>query len=229
MGTDHESRDAAAFRTRRSPEWVGVSWAAAGGILAGGLWPVLLMSTGRIGSARLLELSLDLFTVGALVGFVHGVALGLLARPATPARSVVWTVGSTAFWALVASLACWTPAFWMALSGPVRIQGGTAAQIGIGAGWLAGAGVVVWAVVEGSRAVTGLYERWPERGAGTALLVITFSVLVLVLLVLQPLVPGTESRLGAAGAVLVAGGITIWIAAPLVAVGLHRLPHRGAH
>ena len=210
--------------------WGMIAWAAAGGIGLGGLLVALMTLSGRLSGFGLFMTASGLFVVGALLGLVHAAVLGYLGRPAgTRPRDALGDLGRGAVYALVALPFAWIVTMWIALSMPAVYMDRTAALIGVGFGWVAGAAVVAAAAVAGWRMLRNAYGRWPEREAGTVLVGTTFAALLVLFLMDRPEIWGVHLRVTETGAVLLAAVLTVWLGGPAITVALRliqRLPGR---
>jgi hypothetical protein len=93
----------------------------------------------------------------------------------------------------------------------------------VGVAWLIGAVIVAIAVWHAWLALRNAYERWPDRKLGTALVAATFAALLVTFLARSPVLWGTPLVLNDIGAVLLAAFATIWVAGPMISIGLSAL------
>jgi hypothetical protein len=198
-----------------------VTWAVAGGVLAGGFLVGALTLAGRLSAADLFLTSTGLYLVGAALGALHGAVLGFLGRDAgVGRRQAAAALGLALAYTVPALAVAWVVTGWIAMTTLALYGGGTAALVFTGAAWLVGAALVAKAAVTGYRALRNGYARWQERVAGT--LVVTGGFAALVATLLNTHVWGTPYRMPASTLVLLALTITLWVVGPLATVGLRR-------
>lgn len=225
----HGSRDASASKRQRdehTPGRVALSWTLAGGVTAGGLLVASVTLSGSQSSGIAPTSTTVLFILGGLAGLFHGGVLGYLARdlghpPSRAVRSIALAVLSLP---LTAPLA-WLVALLIALTSAFLARGGVVPVMGVVAAWFLSLGLCLWAAWEGFRALKRAFLRWPERRAGTLIVVGILSILVLKFFLDRPEIWFTDLQVKGLGAVILALGATIWIALPVVLAALHLL-HR---
>ncbi len=201
-----------------------LSWALAGGILAGGLLPFSVAVAGTASSGAAPASVTILFVLGALAGIVHGGILAYLARDVSLGRGAAFrSVLLAAGLVLVLALPFWFVALHLALTGPFLARGMPPAA-GVALSWLVGVAVCGWAAVEGWHGLRTAFLRWPERRPGSLVLAATLAFLATRFLMERPAIWGTDIQLKGLGAVILALGATLWIALPVVLAALH-----GAH
>jgi len=203
-----------------------VAWAMAGGIVAGGPLVASIMLSGRASSSMLMTITTVLFVIGGALGLVHGAALGYLGREAdcTGPRAVQSLVLGV-FVAVPALVLAWLIALWISLTAAAVSLRWWALLAIVAVGWLTGGVICFWGAWQGWRALGNMLERWPQHRAGIVILAVVFVFLLVSFLVWQPEVWWTELRVTGVGAVLLAVGVTIWVAAPATALMLW-LTHR---
>jgi hypothetical protein len=202
------------FRVGRMPA-VTASWTLAGG-LAGGTLVAALVFGGRVHPDALQVVTALLVSLGAALGMVHGFMLGVVGRPEKePAPGISqWALsifGSAAAWVvgMVGSL-------WLGMSTVVAISGRPIGWIGLTAGGLATATILVAATVLGWRALSTAFYQWPDHALGAWLVCGTFVVLSGSLLAIRPALPGTQVQLTVGGTLMAAALATLWIALPAI-------------
>lgn len=208
------------------PGRLALSWAGASGMLAGGVWVALLVWLQRTSSSVTLLITTVFFIVFGALGFIHGGVLGYLARRRDRSR---WFVARSLLWAaflgapMLALL--WEFAVWISMTQVALRLGRPGMLIGLAFSWLALAVVCSIAVVQGVIALKRAYATWPESRIGTLLVAITFAFLLLNFLSEPPVVWGSNLRVTGVGALLLAAGVTVWIASPVIVLSLQLL-HR---
>jgi hypothetical protein len=205
-----------------------VTWTVAGGLLAGGFLVAGMTLAGRLSGNALLMTAAVLYVAGAVLGFAHGAALGFFGRPTDmPAREALGRVGLAALYAIPAVAVGFLAAGWIAMTTLALYLGRTLPLVGVGAGWVAGAVLVLTAAAYGVKALRNAYGRWADRRLGTVLVAATFGALLVLFLADRPELWGTRLRVTEVGAVLLAAMGTFWVAGPLVTLALdlaRRLP-----
>jgi hypothetical protein len=198
-----------------------VTWTVAGGLLVGGFLVAGMTLAGRLSGNALLMTAGALYVVGALLGFAHGAVLGFLGRPAdVTTRDALGKIGMAALYAVPAATVGFLVAGWIAMTMIALYLGRALPLIGAAVGWAIGLALLAAAAVYGVRALRNAYARWPDWQLGTALVAGTFAALLLVLLADRPELWGTRLRVTETGAVLLAALGTIWIAGPVITMGL---------
>ena len=220
-------RATASFET--GPEWLRplglglaslrlvLSWALAGGIIAGGFFVAALTLSDRVSSNFLGGVVLILFVGGSAAGCVHGALLSYLGRPTGLTRKA-WAraLGLGAFWLLPTIVVGGLAASWIGLTAAGLASERPAVLAGVVVGWMLGAAACLWAAIEGWRAIFRAMERWPELRIGTVLVLVTFAVLCTAFLATRPAIWFTEVRVQGVSAVVLALGASVWIATPVV-------------
>lgn len=198
--------------------------AVAGGVALGGFSVAGMSLGGRISGSGLLLSAGALFLVGAVLGFVHGGVLGYFGREdGVDGPSAVRALARAALYAIPALAVAWVVAGWIALTVVAQFTGELAPMVGVGLGWLVGAGLVAWAASTGWRALRRAYARWPSARAGTFLVAATFAALMVVFQADHPEVWWLDVEFNAVGAVLAATAATLWIVGPVVTLALRAL------
>ena len=101
------------------------------------------------------------------------------------------------------------------------ISGEIGMQLGAVAGWTGALLVCAWAAWEGWRSLARAFERWPERRAGTLIMLGILAILGLSFFLNRPVIWGTDLQVRGMGAIILALGATIWIGLPVVLGTLH--------
>jgi hypothetical protein len=198
-----------------------VTWTVGGGLAAGGFLVAGMTLAGRLSANALLLSALILYGMGAVLGFVHGAALGYFGRPAgVTTKDALARIGMSALYAIPAVIVGFLAAGWIAMTSMALYLGRTLPLVGVAAGWLVGAVVVVVAAVAGLQALRNAYARWEDRRLGTLLVAGTFAALLVLFLADRPELWGTRLRVTEVGAVLLALVGAFWIAGPVVTLGL---------
>jgi hypothetical protein len=209
------------------PGRVALAWAGASGMLAGGAWVAALVREGRTSSSTSLIMTTAFFILFGVLGFVHGGVLGYLGR--RPGFSRLESVRSV-FWAaalgapLLALL--WELSVWISISeAAIRLQR-PVLLIGIATSWLVLLAVCATAVVQGAHALRAAYARWPDAKLGTLLVAGTFGFVLVNFLSEPPVLWGSNLRFTGVGALVLAAGVTAWIASPVIVLTLQLLHRR---
>lgn len=209
------------------PGRVALSWAAASGLLAGGAWVAVLASTGRTSASTSWFLSTLFFVVFGILGFVHGAVLGYLGRDREHSR---WRVLRSVVWAAVLGAPVlalmYEIAVWISMTEVAVLAPRPALVIGVSVSWLVLLTVCTLAVWQGAVVLRCAYSHWPECRLGTLLLAATFAFLLLSFLSEPPVVWGSDLRVTGMGALLLAAGVTAWIASPVIVIALHAAHRR---
>lgn len=206
-----------------------LSWTMAGAVAAGGFFlggTILL----RSGPDSLPMFSVLLLTVlGAALGLLHAVLLAMVGRPAdvTPAQSVR-RLAAGAVWAIPGLAAAGIVALWIAI-GPQALTGTmTPGMLLAVPATVVGIAICLWAAIEGWGALRNALGRWPERRTGIPVIAAIFTVAVAAFVLWRPEVWWTDLRVTTVGAVLLAAGVTIWVAIPVTWLTLHARERRAA-
>lgn len=220
----HASADLESSVPRRGvelPAAVAIAWSLAGGMLLGGAAVVGLIATGRMGSSLMLTASASLFAVGALVGLLHGVVLGLFGRAeGTSAADAGRAMAHGLLYLVPALLLGWLTAGWMAAL-PVALAGRHVIATGVSlVAWAAMLVTVFFALRTGLRAAGLAYRRWPQHVVGTALVVAVLVTLAARFALHPPTLWPTDRRLAGLGAMILALACTFWLFGPVITVGL---------
>lgn len=202
--------------------------AMAGGIAVGGVLVATLTLSGRLSAHAIFLNATGLFILGALLGLIHGVALGLVGRPAgVTLADATRDMGRAVLYAVPGLAVAWLITIWVAMSLVAAYAGRTGPLVGVALGWVAAGMVMAAAAVHAWRAVRNGLARWPERRPGMALVVGTLVALLVLLATGEPGIWGTRLRLTPTGGALLSVLITLWVVGPLVTYALRitrRLP-----
>lgn len=200
---------------------VAVFWAMGGGILLGGVLVAMMTLGGQLSGHGLFMTSSGLFVIGALLGLLHGGALGFLGRPGSVSRERAWQdLALAVLYAVPALALAWLVTVWIAMTMIASYLGRIGPMIGVSVAWAIGIVAVAAGAVYGWRALANAYARWPERRAGTVFVAATFAALLVLFLADRPEIWGLRMRVTDVGAVLLAAFASIWIAGPAVTVAL---------
>jgi hypothetical protein len=207
---------------------VAVSWAVGGGILVGGVVVAAMTLAGQLSGFGLLLTCTGLFVVGGVLGFVHGGLVGWAGRPAEMSRrEALASLGMGAIYTVPALLVSWLVAGWIAMTSVALYSGKVAGLIGCGIAWLGGAALLVVAAEQGWSALSRLYAGWSNARVAALLVVALYGGLLAVFLAERPQLWGLSVQVTPVGAVLLATGVTLWLAGPMVGLSLallDRLP-----
>lgn len=210
------------------PGRVTVASTMAGGLLLGGILVAAMTVSGQMSGHGLFMTSSGLFVVGAILGLLHGAVLGFLGRPADqPAGEGIRAVARSTMYAVLGAAVAWLLTVWVALTSVALYMGRLGPQLLVGVAWVGAAAVVAWSLVSGFRALRNAYARWDDRVLGSALVTAAFASLLIIFLADRPELWLLQLRVTEVGAVLLAAFATIWIAGPIVTMGLklaHELP-----
>lgn len=217
----HRSAATVPQRGLELPAAVAISWSLATGMLLGGAAVVAMIATDRMSGHLLLLGSALLFAVGALVGLVHGVILGVAGRPeGTTPRQAMGAMVHGLFYYPFGLLLSWAVAGWVAAM-PLALIGHHILGAAISAlAWVAMAATVYFAGSTGLHALTLAFRRWPDRLPGTIMVGATLVALLVAFAIQPPTVWFTDIRLTYPGAVVLALGATFWFYGPIITVGL---------
>jgi hypothetical protein len=204
--------------------WVMVTCAMAGGLVLGGVVVGVMTTIGRMTGHALFLVSTSLFVIGAFLGLMHGSILGFFGRSdgVTPRRARQ-DLGIATLYAIPGLAVAWLLTIWISMTVVARSVGRVGTHLGVLAGWVGGLAVIGVAAFLGYRALANAYARWPDRRIGTVLVMSTFGALVVLFLAEQPKLWGLHLQVTEVGAVLLAIGATLWIAGPIITLGLREL------
>jgi hypothetical protein len=203
------------------PAAVAISWSLAGGMLLGGAAVVAMIVTNQMNGQMLLMASATLFALGAVLGLVHGVILGVAGRPeGTTPRQARAAMVHGLLYLVPALLLGWLVAGWVAAM-PIALNGAHVVAAVISAfAWVGMAATVFFAGSAGWHALTLAYRRWPDRLPGTVMVGATLVALLVAFAIQRPTLWFTDIRLTMPGAVLLALGATFWFYGPIITVSL---------
>jgi hypothetical protein len=206
------------------PAAVAISWSLAGGMLLGGAAVVALILTNRMSGHLLLMASATLFALGAVLGMVHGVILGIVGRPEGTTPRQAWSAMVHGLLYLVPALLLgWLIAGWVAAM-PIALTGGHVVAAVISAfAWVGMVLTVYFAASTGLHALTLAYRRWPDRVPGTVMVGATLVALLVAFAIEPPTIWFTDVRVTMPGAVLLALAATFWFYGPIITVSLSLL------
>jgi len=201
-----------------------LAWTMAGGVVFGGIMSALVafLDPGR--STVDATAGVGLFGFGLVAGFAHGAMLAWFGRPRT-------TRTEDAVLRLVHGLVLAVPGALVAAALSLSIASGPAAWragrpvfwLGSAAAALLSLAICAWASALGVRALRNALLRWPERRPGVVIALVSLLLLVSWFVLRRPEIWWTDIRVTNLGAVLLAIGVTIWVAVPLEVVALHWL------
>jgi len=203
------------------PAAVAISWSLAGGMLLGGAAVVAMIATNRMSGHLLLLGSATLFVIGAALGLVHGMILGVAGRPeGTTPRQAFGAMAHGLFYYPFGLLLSWAVAGWVAAM-PIALLGHHVIGAAISAlAWVAMAATAFFAGSTGLHALTLAYRRWPDRVPGTILVGATLAALLVGFAIQPPTIWFTDVRLTYPGAALLALAATFWFYGPIITMGL---------
>lgn len=199
-------------------------WSVGGGLLLGGFAVAAMTLAGRLSGSGLFLTSGSLFLVGALLGYVHGAVLGYFGRPEGESpRGAARSLMKAGLYAIPALAVAWVVAGWIAMTVVGLYVDELPVYAIVGLAWVAGAATVGFAGWRGIEALRRAYARWPGRRAGTLLVGATYAALLVTFLADRPELWGLDLRVTGLGAVLLATGLTLWVAGPLITGALRLL------
>ena len=206
------------------PAAVAISWSLATGMLLGGAAVVAMIATNRMSGHLLLLGSATLFVIGAVLGLVHGMILGVAGRPeGTTPRQAFGAMLHGLFYYPFGLLLSWAVAGWVAAM-PIALLGHHIIGAAISAlAWVAMAATVYFAASTGLHALQLAYRRWPDRVPGTILVTATLAALLVAFAIQRPTIWFSDVRLTYPGAVALALGATFWFYGPIITLGLSLL------
>ncbi|HEY0971555.1 MAG TPA: hypothetical protein VGE02_11365 [Gemmatimonadales bacterium] len=199
------------------------SWSLAGAA-ATGLLLAFLLAAGQIQDPGMITtMALGLGAIGSLLGTVHGAFLGFLSRPEDAVRPVPWRdramfiITSVVTFVVALMLGTWLP-----LSAGLIRAGLVFGWLGVFVSGMITVFVFAWAWDLGWHALHVAYDRWPEHKLGSMLLLGTFVLLATTLLVMRPALPQQNRFVGTVVYLVTAAAATLWVAAPVLGLGLRR-------
>ena len=205
---------------RGLPGRVQVTWIMAGGVLTGGVLMAIVTLTGTMNPGLALYSTSLFCLLGAALGGVHGLALGVAGRPpGIPWTRTAGSLGLGVLAALPGLLLAWVVAVFISLT-PVSLSLERPLLVfAVAGGWFVGLAVCSWAAVEGCKAARNALVRWPEARAAGPLLLAVFVVLLFVFLTTDPEIG--QFRFSGWSAAVLAAVLTVWIALPASVLGIH--------
>jgi hypothetical protein len=217
----HASAATVPQRGLELPAAVAISWSLATGMLLGGAAVVAMIVTDRMSGHLLLLGSALLFALGALIGLVHGVILGVAGRPeGTTPRQALGAMVHGLFYYPFGLLLSWAVAGWVAAM-PLALNGHHIVGAAISAlAWVAMAATVYFAGSTGVHAIALAYRRWPDRLPGTIMVGATLVALLVAFAIQPPTLWFSDVTLTYPGAAILALGATFWFYGPIITVGL---------
>lgn len=205
---------------------VALSWALAGGLTMEAVLVLAALLSGTRAATSDPLAATFFFVVGVAGGFIHGALVGVVGRPddVSVARAVR-SVERSAVVTVPLAVLVWGAALWIALTTAEIARSRLDLLAAMGVGWFVLVGVVLWALWEGRCALRHTLERWPlGRRGGLTLAVVTVGVLVSFVW-WRPEIWFTDARTTGLGAAILALGVTVWFALPILVLGIHLL-HR---
>ena len=195
-----------------------VSWTMAGGIAAGGVLLGVLALVGLVQPGVHLFAAEVLFLAGAVAGFFHALALGILGRPACLTfGGACWRSALAVVLCVPAVLVAWVVTAGMTSSAALLTSWKLSWLVLALASWGVGLSLCVWAGLEGWRAGQRALARWaPGFGGGSAVAALLVGGFGGVLVWRPPEALGLDFRLAPWGAVLVGVCVAVSLGVPLV-------------
>jgi hypothetical protein len=188
----------------------------AGGLIMGGFLVALGTLLDELTVTAAPAVTRLAFVAGMLLGLVHGSVLGVLGRPDDmPRREAMASALAGALWAIPAALIALYVTLWLSITRWAFVVEQPFLIAGVLLSWLFGLAVLLWFGRELLRAGRAALRRWPERRRGTVVIGFTFVALLVTLVATRPTIWWTDERVSAAGAALLAFGITVWAMMPL--------------
>lgn len=215
---------AAPQREIELPALVPITWSVAGGMLMGGAAVAVLVMTDNLSGHGLIASSAAFYMLGAVIGLVHGLLLGVFGRPdGVNPRQALAGMAHGLIYLVPALLLGWLAAGWVAAL-PIALRGRHLVAGAITAvAWLLMIATVVVAISAGLAAARLAFRRWKDRLAGTLLVMATLAALVTSFAIEQPTVWFINVRLTFFGSMLFAVGLTLWFYGPIITVALELL------
>ncbi len=203
------------------PAAVAISWSLATGMVLGGAAVVAMIATNRMSGHLLLLGSATLFVVGAVLGLVQGMILGVAGRPeGTTPRQAFAAMLHGLFYYPFGLLLSWAVAGWVAAM-PIALLGHHIIGAAISAlAWVVMVATVYFAASTGLHALQLAYRRWPDRVPGTIMVAATLAALLVSFAIQRPTIWFSDVRLTYPGAALLALAATFWFYGPIITVGL---------
>lgn len=215
-------------RSMGSAGHTAVSWSMATGVLVGGAAVAVLTLRGMLSTFGLFEVSSALFLVGSGFGFIHGSVLGYLGREEQRMPGEALGDLFRGFLYTIPGLgAAWIVSAWMSQTAVAWASPSALPKAAVAIAWVAGTLICLWAARWGVRSLWRAYARWEDPVGGTLLVAATFVALLVIFLGDRPEIWGTRIRVGPVGALVLAGGVTVWLSGPGVSLPLYlsrRLP-----
>ncbi|MEJ2501888.1 MAG: hypothetical protein P8177_01010 [Gemmatimonadota bacterium] len=195
---------------------VATSWGVAGGLLA----TVVVLAhvvANNLSAGVTFGTATLFYVVGSFIAFLHGGVVAYLGRPPEVTRQqALRRLALAVLYDVPVVLIGWLVAMLMTMSVLALTAGRIGAFVVSALGWVAGAGLVWWAVVETREVARHLFRRWPDARALVLLLGLGFLALIPVFVVTRPEVWVVGFRPSATTATFMALGATLWIGGPLV-------------
>lgn len=203
------------------PAAVLIAWSLAGGLLLGGVAVVGLLATDRLSAHAFLMMSVLLYAVGAALGLLHGLVLGIFGRPdGTTPRVAAGQMAHGLIYLVPALLLGWLTAGWVATL-PIALHSHKVFATAVSVlAWLLTFGVLAFAAGAGLDAAKLAYRRWPDRVPGTLLVGATFVALAVTVAIRRPTIWFTDVRLTGIGAAAFVIAATFWFYGPIITTGL---------
>lgn len=203
-----------------------LAFTMAGGVLLSGV--LVATATFAGGSAgAVFSTTLLLFIIGSVLGWVHAVVLGCAAREQGCTRSrLMKRILAGGLWSLPALAIALLAAMGMAVSPIVLRVGGIGGVLAAAVSWMVGGAICLWALAVGLEAFRSAAARYREIRPGTPLLGVVLLALIIAFQWSHPEIWGTDYRVNAIGAVILACAATIWIGAPILFSTLHLFSRR---
>lgn len=203
------------------PAMVPISWSVAGGMLLGGVAVAILVMTDNLSGHGLIASSAAFYILGAVLGLVHGLLLGVFGRPeGVTARQALAGMAHGLIYLMPALLLGWLAAGWAAAL-PIALRGRHVVALAITVlAWLLVLAAVAVAASAGLAAARLAFGRWHDRTLGTLLVGTTLAALAVSFAIEQPTVWFVNVRLTFFGSMLFALGLTFWFYGPIITVGL---------
>ena len=206
---------------------VALSWALAGGLTMEAILVLAAILSGTRAATSDPLAATFFFLVGVVGGFVHGALVGVVGRPDhVPLARAVRSVERSAVVTVPFAVLTWGAALWIALTSTGVGRGRLDLLIAMAAGWVILAGAVIWALREGRCALRHTLTRWPLGRRGGFLLGAVSASLMVSFILWRPEIWFTDVRTTPLGAAILALGVTVWFALPVVVLGIHFVRRR---
>lgn len=215
-----------AIRIPALPGRVVVASTMAGGVFFGGIIVAASTWLDQLVATSVTTIAPIMFAIGTILGAGHGALLGYVGRPSGMDRpATIRSLLGGVLLAVPGVLVSLSTAMGIAVSRWSLTSGRPLVLLAVFMTWLVGIAISLWCTIEVGRVLANALQRWPDRRQGVPLALLTFILLAVVFVMLRPEIWFTDLRVSTGGAVLMALGLTLWVAVP-VEVALLHMAHR---